>query len=152
MSDQPCYICHDDPALQPFCSACGCKVPPPVERKEYTFRFTDHTKSYVVRAFKPGDIVLLQMSQRIGQEGYKHLREVLDKIKEETGLQFIIIDSALKVIARLEAETPEILNDIDSMDTSGVTNELSSGSVQRSEEAGNETGSGDRLADSSEKV
>ena len=59
----------------------------------------------VVRAFRPGDVVFVEVSERYPPEAFKALSENCKALLEQSGVRVVILDYGMKVFAAADAAT-----------------------------------------------
>lgn len=56
----------------------------------------------IVRAFQPGDVVIIECDRTLGEQERLHLKNLIDSLKQRLSITLIVLDKGMRVVAREE--------------------------------------------------
>jgi hypothetical protein len=62
----------------------------------------ERVQAYVIRAFRPGDVIVLRFTRPMPVEAYDRMVKLAQKFTEETGVKFVLLDESIEVVGREE--------------------------------------------------
>lgn len=90
-----------------ICKFCGPALWMPAGKdvvKEMEEQVLQGTKAYIVRAWQPGDIVLLQAKRAMNSDQIRQMSLQIEKIAKDVGIKFILLPENVEVVMRVEEQ------------------------------------------------